>query len=420
LDEQSVYHEDQYRLFIETKRLLAGVVVEDGWYPFLPLPGKYKHPTYGEVNITRAGNQALVDSVQNRVYQEYIPIDAEHQTKLSGAVAWLRDMRLNEDGSADALLEWTDRGRTLVSGGQFKYFSPEFFGTWPDPATGVVHKNVVAGGAITTRPFFKDKVLRALVASEDGTEIIQQETFADMKKCAECSQPLAAGASGPLCADCAAKASGAGGSSKPPFPPKKMGEDTDPPTPTPEDSKQMSEEAIQAKIDAAVEAARKTFSDETSTKFTELGARVEAAEALATAEKARADTFAEQLKVAADKDRARRFHEVVSGKGSADGAAWAGDPAKQLAILTKLAEAFGEDSDEVKSYIEQQTAIAVQLQTTVFKEYGTGRPASNGESPADKLDALAKAHADKTGKDFAVAYSEVIATDEGVRLYSQI
>lgn len=150
------------------------------WIPYLPIPGTFSHPAYGEITITRERNARFVNNFQTGVYQERLPLDAEHETKLSGAVGWIVDMRLNEDGSADAKVEWTDRGRKLIESDRFRYISPEFYDEWEDPATEEIHQDVAVGGAITTRPFFKEKALRPLIASERGLFVHFEQQEIDM------------------------------------------------------------------------------------------------------------------------------------------------------------------------------------------------------------------------------------------------
>jgi hypothetical protein len=162
---------DAYRLFLPAQFTEAPT-----WIPFLPKPGSYNHPKYGKLDISHAGNAEAVSNFRAAVYQRFIPLDAEHQTKLSGAVGYLSDMRLNPDGSADAQMDWTDRGRALIGGGAFRYVSPELYQEWSDPATGKNYKNVIIGGALTTRPFFKESSLRPLVATEHGLQMPDDQT----------------------------------------------------------------------------------------------------------------------------------------------------------------------------------------------------------------------------------------------------
>jgi hypothetical protein len=344
------------------------------WIPFLPTPGKYQHPTYGEINITKDFNTALVASVRDRIYQDNIPLDVEHETKLSGAVAWIKDMRVNANGSADAYVEWTDRGRALLKGGQFKYISPEWFSRWRDPASGKVHLNVIAGGAITTRPFFKEKVLRALVASETGAQIIESDKE-------DISVP----------------------------------DPTPTLTPTPPESYTAAE--VDEKIKSAQEEAAASFKEQMAGMATQL----EAAEALAASEKTARETLATQLSEIQKANRHNKFVELVAGRGgSNDGAPWAGDAEKHVAFLEKLAEQFGEDNEVVVTYTEQQTAIAQQLaQSDAFKELGSSARAVS--DPEKQLDALTKSHqAANPNLSFSEAQAAVLKTAEGVRLYEQM
>lgn len=135
------------------------------WMQITPGPGKWSHPKWGTVAITPETLQEYVDNFKQHVYQEHIPVDAEHRTKLSGALAYYRDMAARPDGLY-AKLELTERGKELLDAGGFKYFSPEFYDEWQDPATGKTHKNVITGGAFTTRPFFKDAHLKPIQLSE--------------------------------------------------------------------------------------------------------------------------------------------------------------------------------------------------------------------------------------------------------------
>lgn len=129
-----------------------------------PSPGTYKHPLWGDIEVTEAGNQEFVENFNGQVYQEHVPIDAEHETKLSGAVGYLKKLAMNDDGSIEATVEWTERGTKLIEDDSYKYISPEWFEQWTDPATSKEYTNVLVGAALTTRPFFKG--LRSLVASE--------------------------------------------------------------------------------------------------------------------------------------------------------------------------------------------------------------------------------------------------------------
>lgn len=385
----SYYHEQDYGIFVEAPFKAGEDYSSPRWIPFLPKPGVYKHKKYGDVEITPERNQAMVASVKGHVYQDHIPIDAEHQSKLSGAVAWLKDMRMNDDGSADAFVEFTSRGQTLLETDSFRYVSPEWFDEWPDPVSGKIHTDVVVGGAITTRPFFKDKALRALVASEEGVTFVDKE------------EPMPGTDTDPKVTDPKV-------ATDPAADPKV----TDPKADPAAAAKTFTEDEVKAQIAAAVEAAKAETTTAVEKTF---------AEQLADEKKAREAAELRVTKIETT-DRIRRFTEMVAGRGGAgDGAAWAGNPEAQVGLLDSLAEKFGEDSDEFKAYVETQMAVAQQVKTAIFTEHGvTGAP--SGDTPEAKIEALVSkrmAEAEKEGKPISrpKAYTEVMETDEAKKLY---
>jgi hypothetical protein len=146
---------------------------EGQWVPCLPTPGSFQHAKYGSVQVTRERNAAIVGNVNSRVYGQDIPVDAEHDLKASGALGWIRRLRLNEDGSADAHVDWNPRGQTMIAEDRFRYVSPEWYESWRAPDTGAEHKHVLIGLALTRRPFFKEGALRPLVASETGYSTLE-------------------------------------------------------------------------------------------------------------------------------------------------------------------------------------------------------------------------------------------------------
>ncbi len=111
-----------------------------------PTPGTYKHPVWGNMEVTKEGNQEFVDNFNNQVYQKHIPLDAEHETKVSGAVAYIEELSMNSDDSVEAKVEWTPRGEKLIEDDAFKFISPEWYEQWTDPATEEEFENVLIGG----------------------------------------------------------------------------------------------------------------------------------------------------------------------------------------------------------------------------------------------------------------------------------
>lgn len=320
--------------------------------PLLPVPGSYQHPTFGTVDLSAERIATFVANHNQRVYQDQIPIDAEHQTKLSGALGYLGDARVEPDGSVSALVQWTPRGESLVRGGGFKYVSPEWYEGWTAPDTGERYENVLIGAAVTTRPFFKDRSLPRMVATEDGP--VPPDGGGDEQR----------------------NNSGDSIQAKE----QTVSEST---------TVQMTEEQVNSLIAAKL--------DEQAARFTEqydaLGKRFEAVEAENVA-----------LKTAA---RLRGFREEVMGRSDANGTAWFGDIEMHINILDSLSD------DQRQQYIEQQRETAKRIRASgIFGETGSGHGKPDGKASAlDEINARAAAMASEKGITHAQAFTEIITTD---------
>lgn len=136
------------------------------WIAFLPKPGQYHHSVF-DLNLTADKYAQMLSHFKAGTYVQDVPINVEHDSRAAGAVGWLRDMRIAEDGSLEVKPEWNDRGRALLEGDRFRYVSAEWAETWQDPVSGEWHQNVPMGLAITTHPHLKPNVLKPLAMSED-------------------------------------------------------------------------------------------------------------------------------------------------------------------------------------------------------------------------------------------------------------
>lgn len=334
-------------------RIFLELGTDPEWIPYLPKPGSYKHVKYGTIDITSERNARLVTNMNDGVYQSRIPLDAEHETKLSGAMAWMTAMRQNEDGSADAHVEWTDRGRKMLEGGRFNYISPQWYTSWEDPATEKTHEDVIIGGALTTRPFFKEGALRALVACESGifsTEgpfFFKEDMMSDNKK--------------------------------------------------PDVKPDVKPDPVDATEPAAgVQKLQTTVDDQ--------------AEQIKVQAKEIADMKSEARK--------QRFGEVVAGHKPDLGGElqWFGEPEKHVSLMEKIADAFGDDSDELKQYCEQNKAHAAQIADSgIFNADGSdqgGGPKGKGSSATAEFDAaVEKKMSDNKDIDKSKA-TEMVATED--------
>lgn len=337
------------RLFME-----ASFAEPPEWMPYLPKPGEFKHPVYGEIVITKERNEHFVSNFEAGVYQEKLPVDAEHETKLSGAVGWITGMRVNDDGSADAKVDWTDRGKSLIESDRFAYVSPEWYDVWTEPASGETHEDVAIGAALTTRPFFKEGSLRPLVANERGL-FAADDARTDFSTHTYHFSALAPTTEGA---------------------PKAMAENTEgAATATPKDDAQ---------------------------KFAEEQNARQAAEARAEKAEGEARQMGERVATLEQESRTRRFSDrITRGK-------WLGKSEDHLALMEKL----GEGSDAFKTYEQQQDAIAAQAASAnLFAEVGSAGPAATGGA-LEEMEGKARTMCEKDPKlTMEQAISEVAQSD---------
>jgi len=119
--------------------------------------GVWEHPQYGTIRITEADIDKFMDSFNEKVRKVDIAVDQEHMPE-KGAAGWFRSMKkVFEEGKTKlkATIEWTKLGTQLIQDGIFKYFSPEFDFAYEDMETHEQFENVLLGGALTNRPYFK-------------------------------------------------------------------------------------------------------------------------------------------------------------------------------------------------------------------------------------------------------------------------
>jgi phage I-like protein len=119
--------------------------------------GYWKHPEYGDIEITPEDIDKFVQNFNDKTRKIDIAVDQEHKPDL-GAAGWFRELKkVVEDGitKLKAKVEWTAMGKDLLSNGIYKYFSPEFDFEYEDFETHDMFENVLLGGALTNRPYFK-------------------------------------------------------------------------------------------------------------------------------------------------------------------------------------------------------------------------------------------------------------------------
>jgi phage I-like protein len=140
--------------------------------------GKFKHPSYGEFEITPKILAEMVSNFDSRVRGIDIAFDYFHRSD-EEASGWPKKLELSADKQELwALTEWTPRASKMIAEKEVRYFSPDFGFRWTDPETGKTYNNVLFGGGLTNRPFVKE--MAAITADEGDSEMNEKE-IAEMK-----------------------------------------------------------------------------------------------------------------------------------------------------------------------------------------------------------------------------------------------
>jgi len=127
--------------------------------------GTWNHPVYGKIKVSDKEIEEFVSNFNNGVRRE-IPITEGHSVgeEEKPAIGWFKQLINKGRDGLWATIEWTKDGLNLLKKKAYKYFSPEFYSNYEDPETHKVYQNVLVGGALTNRPYFKG--LQAIVLSE--------------------------------------------------------------------------------------------------------------------------------------------------------------------------------------------------------------------------------------------------------------
>lgn len=128
--------------------------------------GNWNHPQYGEFNITSDMLDEFIKNFQENKRGIDLAVDINHEPNHK-AVGWIKNLVKKGGDAVFATVEWTKEGLELVKSGAYKYFSPELFFSFRDEESGETIQNLLVGGAITNRPFFKR--MKALAMSESGS-----------------------------------------------------------------------------------------------------------------------------------------------------------------------------------------------------------------------------------------------------------
>ncbi len=137
---------------------LEGIRFEDGrpdaaWLQAFPV-GEYTHPLYGKIKMTVERARNMASNVIRKVRGIDIAIDYGHNSG-GEAAGWVTSAEARQDGLW-LFVEWTKAAAQAIRNGEYRYFSPEYVGTWKHPQTQEEFTDVVLGGGLTNRPFLKN------------------------------------------------------------------------------------------------------------------------------------------------------------------------------------------------------------------------------------------------------------------------
>lgn len=127
--------------------------------------GSWEHPTYGTFSISSSDLDEFVRNFEENARGVDLAVDVNHDYGHK-AVGWIKSL-YREGNALFSRVDWTDEGLELINSKAYRYFSPELHFSYRDEETGDQLKNVLIGGGITNRPFFKG--MQALKMSEPET-----------------------------------------------------------------------------------------------------------------------------------------------------------------------------------------------------------------------------------------------------------
>lgn len=137
--------------------------------------GSWDHPVYGQFKVDLIDLAQFVQNFQNNIRGVDLCVDVNHESG-HRAVGWYREV-YQEGDALFASIEWTTEGIQYITSKQYRYFSPELYFSFRDEESGEVTNNVLVGGGITNRPFFKGMKALQMSEPENPIENEARKTF---------------------------------------------------------------------------------------------------------------------------------------------------------------------------------------------------------------------------------------------------
>lgn len=347
------------------------------WFQAMPL-GKWQHPIHGPIEITSDRVAQFAANVNDGVRGQELDIDYDHKERIGDAAGWVKGAQARPDGLWLGV-QFTKNALAKLKEKAYRYFSPEFTTKWEHPSTGVVHKDVLFGGALTNRPYLKGILPINLSEVNTGEQMLEElRKLLGLPDTATEAEVLAA-ANTRLTAE-PPKGEGGNDDGKgdgKTDPPKGEEGKTDPPKPKVEPTVEPKAEPIAASEDvvklheriALLEASNRL--SEVSVKLSELNAIKDKKFALAPAALEQLKSLALDAPTASYQDKLFQFAESVMSKGIVElGERGKTSPDSQGQTATeqfmKLSEKHAEDN---KVSMREACEAISMAEPELFSEY---------------------------------------------------
>ena len=145
----------EYSYALKLDESIGGDVPDTSKIQIIPT-GSWKHDEYGKIEIDEKDIEKFKQHYEEEVRND-VPITAGHAKpgEEKPAVGWFKELINKGSDGLWGVVKWTEKGKELLKDEAFKYFSPEFHDKYEDPETHETYENVLVGGALTNKPYFK-------------------------------------------------------------------------------------------------------------------------------------------------------------------------------------------------------------------------------------------------------------------------
>lgn len=147
------------------------------------------HQRYGKVEITRQLFSEMIENFEKNTRGIDVMIDYAHDSEREAA-GWVKSLELtenpeNEEAELWATVEWTPKGRKVLSDKEFAYLSADFDPDYKDNENpNVSHGAVLLGAGLTNRPVIK-RMKPAVQLSEYSEKQTEEKSMDNSKELTE-------------------------------------------------------------------------------------------------------------------------------------------------------------------------------------------------------------------------------------------